>query len=53
MISLCRYLLIIVPAAFLLSRLIGLSGVWHAFRIAEAAAAVLSLIICRRTAGTN
>ncbi len=53
MISLCRYLLIIVPAAFLLSRLIGLSGVWHAFRIAEAAAAVLSLIIYRRTAGTN
>ena len=53
MISLCRYLLIIVPAAFLLSRLIGPTGVWHAFWIAEAAAAVLSLILCRRTAGTN
>lgn len=53
MISLCRYLLIIVPAAFLLSRLIGPTGVWHAFWIAEAAAAVISLIIYRRTASTN
>lgn len=31
MISLGRYLLIIVPAAFLLSRLIDPTGVWHAF----------------------
>lgn len=53
MISLCRYLLIIVPAAFLLSRLIGPTGVWHAFWIAEAVAAVISLIIYRRTASTN
>ena len=30
-ISLCRYLVVIVPAAFLLSRAFGPVGVWHAF----------------------
>lgn len=53
MISLCRYLVIIVPAAFVLSRLIGPTGVWHAFWIAEAAAAVISVIVYRKTAGAN
>lgn len=49
LISLCRYLVIIVPAAFLLSRLIGPTGVWHAFWIAEAAAAVISLFVYAKT----
>ena len=34
-ISLCRYLVIIVPLAFLLSRVLGAAGVWHAFWITE------------------
>lgn len=34
-ISLCRYLVIMIPAAFLLSRLLGAEGVWHAFWITE------------------
>ena len=52
-ISLCRYLVIIVPAAFILSRLIGPTGVWHAFWIAEAGAAVISIIVYRKTASAN
>lgn len=30
-ISLCRYIAVILPAAFVLSRLFGPSGVWHSF----------------------
>ena len=47
-ISLCRYVLIILPAAFILSRILGASGVWHAFWIAEAVTAVVSFMISRR-----
>ena len=48
LISLARYILILIPAAFLLSRAIGPTGVWHAFWITEAAAAVFSLLVYRR-----
>ena len=41
-ISLCRYTLIIIPLAFLLSLLQGASGVWHAFWITEAITAIIS-----------
>lgn len=47
-ISLCRYALVILPAAFLLSRILGAPGVWHAFWIAEAVTAVISLLVSRR-----
>ena len=47
-ISLCRYVLIILPAAFILSRILGASGVWHAFWIAEAVTAVVSFMISRK-----
>lgn len=51
LISLCRYLVIILPAAFLLSRLIGPAGVWHAFWITEVLSAAASWVIYhRRTA---
>lgn len=40
--SLCRQLIVLVPAAWLLSRLGGLDAVWWAFPIAE----TVSLIIC-------
>lgn len=46
-ISLLRYTVIIIPAAFLLSRIFGPAGVWHAFWIAEAVTAVASLLIYR------
>ncbi len=48
MISLCRYLVMIVPAAFLLSRTVGPDGVWHAFWITEVLTAVISFVIWRK-----
>lgn len=48
LISLCRYVVVIIPTAFLLSRLFGAVGVWNAFWITEAIAAVISLIIYRK-----
>lgn len=42
-ISLCRYIVIILPVAFVLSRMIGAAGVWHAFWITELATALISL----------
>ena len=47
-ISLCRYVLVILPAAFLLSRAFGAAGVWNAFWIAETVTAVISLIISKK-----
>lgn len=47
-ISLCRYLIIILPAAFVLSRLIGAVGVWHAFWITEVLSAVVSWMVCHK-----
>lgn len=41
-ISLIRYIVFILPAAFLLSRVFGAVGVWHAFWITEIVAAVIS-----------
>ena len=48
-ISLCRYLVIIIPAAFILSRWLGAVGVWHAFWVAEVLTAVISIFVYRRT----
>ena len=48
LISLCRYVVVIIPAAFLLSRLFDAVGVWHAFWVTEVIAAVISLIIYRK-----
>lgn len=47
-ISLLRYVVVILPAAWILSRLTGVSGVWHAFWIAEFATAAVSAILYRR-----
>ena len=47
-ISLCRYILIIIPAAFLLSRLFGPVGVWNAFWAAEALTAIVSIFVYRK-----
>ena len=48
-ISLLRYTLVMIPAAWLLSRLMGPAGVWHAFWISEAVTALLSILIYRRS----
>ena len=47
-ISLCRYLVIIVPLAFLLSRVLGAAGVWHAFWITELLTSGIALAVYRK-----
>lgn len=44
-ISLIRYIVFILPAALLLSRVSGAVGVWHAFWITEIVAAVISYFV--------
>lgn len=48
-ISLCRYAVLIIPIAFIASRILGAVGVWHAFWIAEALTAVLAVLIFGHT----
>ena len=48
LISLCRYVVVVIPVAFLLSRLFGVVGVWNAFWITEAIIAIISLFIYRK-----
>lgn len=48
-ISSLRYVFIIIPVAFVLSKIIGAEGVWHAFWITEFIAATISYIIYKRT----
>ena len=50
-VSLCRYLIIILPAAFILSHFFGAVGVWNAFWIAEALTAAVSFMISRKVIG--
>lgn len=47
-ISLCRYTVLILPLAWVFSRLWGADGVWHAFWVTEVLTAVLSWFIYRR-----
>ncbi len=47
-ISLSRYMVVIIPAAFLMSRAAGASGVWLAFPIAEFITAAFAYCIYRR-----
>lgn len=46
-ISLLRYVIVIIPAAWLLSRVLGADGVWLSFTLAELAAAVSAGFIYR------
>lgn len=47
-ISICRYVVIIIPVAYLLSRVMGADGVWHAFWITEFLSAAVSYFVYRR-----
>ena len=47
-ISVLRYIIVILPLAFILSRLFQAAGVWHAFWITEFVSAVISWIICKK-----
>ena len=52
-ISLCRYIIIIIPSAFLFGRLFGAVGVWNAFWVAEFITAIISFFIYHRTIKCN
>ncbi|MGI6079691.1 MAG: MATE family efflux transporter [Candidatus Avilachnospira sp.] len=47
-ISLCRYTVVILPAAFLLSSVSGPSGVWQAFLLTEAVTAPVSYVVYKK-----
>lgn len=47
-ISLLRYAILIIPAAFILSRLLGATGVWHAFWVSELITAIIAYGIYHR-----
>lgn len=48
-ISLARYVVVIIPAAFLFSRFAGASGVWYAFFFTEIVSAVFSYFVYRKS----
>ena len=50
MISLSRYVVIIIPAAWILSRIWGAEGVFYAFPVAEVLTAVISAFIMKHVA---
>ena len=50
LISLLRYVVVIIPAAFVCVSLWGPDGIWHCFWIAEGVAALLAFFIYKRTA---
>lgn len=47
-ISSMRYVVIIIPIAFILSKWIGATGVWHAFWITEVLTAIISYVIIKK-----
>ncbi len=47
-VSLVRQIVVLLPSAFILSRIVGLDGVWYSFPIAEIASATLSILFIRR-----
>ena len=47
-ISVMRYVAVIIPAAFVLSRLIGVTGVWWAFVCTESVTAVAAYVLYHR-----
>ena len=49
LISLSRYVVLIIPLAFIFSRFFGAAGVWHALWVTEALSAVFAVIIYRRS----
>lgn len=47
-ISMLRYIVIMLPLAFVLSKCLGAAGVWHSFWITETASAAISYLICKK-----
>ena len=53
MISFLRYVIVIIPAAFVLSKAVGVHGVWHAFWVAEIITAVIAFILYYQLIGKS
>lgn len=49
--SLLRYLVLLVPAGFVLSLFLGAAGVWHGFWLTEWITAAAALLIFKKTIG--
>ena len=47
-IALMRYVIVIIPAAFLLGKIMGATGVWLAFPVTEALTAVFAIFIYKK-----
>ena len=47
-ISVCRYVAVIIPVAFIMSRIVGAVGVWHAFWITEVITSVISYMVYKK-----
>ena len=47
-ISVCRYVAVIIPVTFVMSRIAGAVGVWHAFWITEVITSVISYIVYKK-----
>lgn len=52
-ISLCRYVIIIIPTAFIFCRLLGPDGVWNAFWITEVLTAAVAVAVYQKTIRTS
>ena len=52
-ISLFRYVFVIIPVAFVLSRMFGAIGVWNAFWIAEVITAGVAFFVYRKSVGQH
>ena len=52
-ISLSRYIVVIIPAAFVLSRIFGAPGVWNAFWVAELITAAVAFAVYRKASGSG
>ena len=51
-VSLCRYIIFIMPLAFLLCRSFGPVGVWHAFWLTELLSALVAIVVYKKTVRT-
>ena len=52
-ISLFRYVILMIPAAFVLCRIFGPTGVWHAFWITEAVTSAIAAYVYHKAAGSR
>lgn len=48
-ISLCRYIIVIMPLAWLFCRILGADGIWNSFWVTEVITAGISLVVYRKS----